>query len=508
MSIDFTRSEGGAVDRPLDIKVGETKVSMADWGVTGQSTLDDHAKAQRALNEAPLGCTMHIPAGYILTTGLHMRREMNLASDPNATILGIGSDPSKHIFNIQLEEAADSAESRAMLIDGVQIYIQANPPYDAASCLNIEAQDGNDRPVPGVMMRGGRVVGRPGQTGPALRFAGLNSQSHIIDGVHILEQVKFDQCADAIKLINCTISGHKVGVYIDLIKGAFRTAIIDNIITSRDGAVWIKAASQLTLARNHMEVADKFGPNESAHGAYITIFADRYPIRDIQLLDNGFGSSDTKVATHIYLGTSSGTFDPYGTSATAPFTVEDVLIDRNSFGQQTSGYDIRIADPRVKGTAIGHHNCLRGLRGGATWTHYPIINPNNLDPADLLSVEDNGLGTCNVKKTSAALNLENGWTSSADFRFWKGHDGILRFDGRLQAGTVTANTLIGTLPEGFRPKLAVGLVASTDGPSGYAGLRIESNGQIFVTSADAAASIYVAAISFPVIGGLAYDPSY
>jgi len=86
---------------------------------------------------------------------------------------------------------------------------------------------------------------------------------------------------------------------------------------------------------------------------------------------------------------------------------------------------------------------------------YTVIRPDNFVTTQILNprtrtafraeVLDNGVGTAGVLKTLATAN---GWTGGT---FFKDAGGIVHFWETLSGGTLTAGTLIGTLPVGFRP---------------------------------------------------------
>ncbi|MBZ6379090.1 hypothetical protein B5C34_09515 [Pacificimonas flava] len=225
----------------------------------------------------------------------------------------------------------------------------------------------------------------------------------------------------------------------------------------------------------------------------------------IRVVDNNLGGG-TLLDHGIYLkGTAA--------AIAGHEDIEDVFIEGNTFGRTADGggnYDIYIADEKVRYTMIGR-NRVRGIgphRGDQSWSdsEAAIISANTLDPSELLRVFDGGLGTYGIWKAASALSLQNGW-GAGQCRFRKTIDDVLQWDGNFGGTTPTlaANTVIGTLPEGFRPRVAQWVrarVASED-----CMLKISTTGDITIVTPPSGSAMRIVE-QHPVKGRIAYDPGH
>jgi hypothetical protein len=443
-TLDFLRDGANAQYRPVAEKLSET-VSVTDWGV-------DHAAIQAALDEAPLGSTIVFPPGVYQTTGLLMTRRLSWRFDPGAALYGVGlkANPLKPILDIRID--SEGAPGSSMYFDGVIIGLAVDgggEEFDAEATVNIESQEGVDEPLIGLMWRGGFIDARDNQTGPALRIAGYTTQMHTFIGADIQNQVHLDGCADACRFVYNNVFGIKTGFLVDLEAGAFRTLIAHNVITARDGALTLVNGSRVDFLYNQVEqgVVEGRPSNVNANDeqASVILAAAEDPLREINIIGNNFGGGEN-VELSLSMKTDSGA------------TIEDVNIERNTWGETNSGVDIEIKDAGVKYTRIAADQSLRGERGGGGFTTYPAYASNTLDVNTLLNVVDNGLGTSLVRKDATELGggsgtlLMNSWTCAADLRFWKDAEGFVNFLSYAVApAAAQTDVQIGTLPVGFRP---------------------------------------------------------
>jgi hypothetical protein len=439
--VGFVQSGANAAPRPVQGKLRDA-VNIKDWGATGASTIADHAKMQKAFDEAPLGSTLYFPTGTYFTTGLNLNRQLNFFCEPGTLILGVGTDPAVDVINIRIPVSA-TVEGSANAMNFHNLRVETAVSFDARATLNIEAQAGVDAALLNFSFFGGRIAGRDNQAGPALRVAGLFSQMHRFYSMDIVNQVLFTGCADANALIGCNIGGAKTGVVVDVAPGAFNTLIRDNVITSRDGAVWVKGGSKVKIYDNQIE---QVGVNAHPQSAHIILDASSYSLMGLEVRGNNFGGSTTDVDRSIAMLTSGGR------------TIESAQIGFNTWGVCASE-DISIVDSGVRYTEIDSSQQFRGERDGVTFTVYPAVTPNTVDAADLLIVDDNGTGTAFVRKGAVALGgasptaLINSWTCSAN-TFFRLIDGVVEFAGWADGPAAAQNSVtIGTLPVGFRPTI-------------------------------------------------------
>lgn len=86
------------------------------------------------------------------------------------------------------------------------------------------------------------------------------------------------------------------------------------------------------------------------------------------------------------------------------------------------------------------------------------------------------------------LTLGNGWTNYSttypDAQFTKTSDNIVTLQGLIRNGSTAVDTLIGTLPAGYRPNVRMIFTSNTN--DGYGRLDVLPDGRIFVRYADAA----------------------
>jgi len=418
----------------------ETRVSVREWGASGTSTASDHAKLQKAIDEAPLGSTLHFPGGVFFTTGLNVNRQLSISCDPGTLILGVGSDPNVDVINIKMPASA-TVEGSANAMNFHNLRAETAVGFNARATLNIESQSGVDAPLLNFSFFGGRIAARDAQAGPAVRIAGLTSKMHKFYSMDIVNQVLMDGCADANALIGCNIYSAKTGVVVDAVPGAFHTLIRDNVITSRDGAVWVKGGSKTKIFDNQIE---QTGVNGHSQNAHIILEALSYSLMGLEVRGNNFGGSATDVARAIAMLTSGGR------------TIESAQIGFNTWGV-TSTEDIKILDSGVRYTEIDPLQQFRGPRAGVTFTTYPAVTSNTVDALALLNVNDGGFGTGFVRKGAVALGgasataLLNSWTCSAS-TFFRRVGGSVEFAGWADGPAAAQNSVtIGTLPVGFRP---------------------------------------------------------
>ena len=103
---------------------------------------------------------------------------------------------------------------------------------------------------------------------------------------------------------------------------------------------------------------------------------------------------------------------------------------------------------------------------------------------------------------SCARLIARGWQALAGFAFWKSAGDILHFRSALRAGA-GAGELVGTLPEGFRPRSAQRIIVPTDGAA-IATLGIDPAGRITVISAPEGATLFLDQVAVPVNGAASY----
>lgn len=96
--------------------------------------------------------------------------------------------------------------------------------------------------------------------------------------------------------------------------------------------------------------------------------------------------------------------------------------------------------------------------------------------------------------------LSNGWTiaASRSCTYQRSNEGVVTINAMLVPGTVTAGTLIMTLPADYRPKNVISYVAC-GANNGYAAINILTNGQVQIQIFPASASVLTVNVTFPSI---------
>jgi hypothetical protein len=470
---------------------GGPEVSVHQWDAAGTNDVNDGPRINRALEEAPLGCTLVFPPGvYRTAITLLQRRQLNIRFEPGAAILGVLPSDQMNLWDVRVEQAVlGNGDVRRMRFDNVTLEVALG-----TACNNVFNVE-NARPQIGnlgMLVMNCRMAGLDDQRGAAVRIAGINTQLHSFLHNEIVNQIHLDGAADACRFVYNLISGHKTAFLIDLSAGAFRTLIAHNVLVARDGAMLVRNGSQVDFLHNQVEQTASYGANRSRLRSAVMINPQAYRSRQINLIGNNFGAGEL-VATSLHIeGGSAG--------------CEDIFIDGNMFGVTASRTDIKIADGRVRGTRIGPNNLVRGPRDRAQFTIYPEVAENRLDPADLLVVDDNGGGTYGARKSAAALGLRNGW-ASGDLRFWKTLDDELVFAGVLRGGSAAPNTPVGTLPEGFRPaRDTVLLVPTEEGTA--ASLAVGADGVVSVLRAPTPCILHLTGVRLAVQGRSSYAPGH
>lgn len=504
------RSEASTVLRTVSDRLHDV-VNVLDWIPTNlHAGIRDRSNStalqtyiQAALDEAPLGCDLVFPQGdYRTTAAVNMTRQMNIIGY-YARFQGLfATDVTSNLFNVAIETAVlGSTEARETRIQGVRMYFATGGKH-TLDIQNASPLTANHEMV----IESSAFSALSTSTGAAIHIhGGTDTQLHKIVNCRVENTIHLDDCADRCIVDKCNIYGNNVGVLVDVTKGAFHTLITDNVITSRDGAVFVKRGSQVFIERNQIE---QVGTNAGIGLAHIAIKPSEtnYASQRCVIRDNNFGGGAATVDTSIYLETDAA-------------GVEDTLIDGNTFGRGISVYDVKIVDSGVRGTRLGPNNQWRGNRsidGGAV-----VIDgsgnagANTANPRDVSFVEDAGSQTYGVWKTISSMSAHSGVTASSNFRIRKNLDDTLSIEGYVTAdGTATGGgTVLFTLPTGMWPKtsnqrLVIPTQATSGGGNGISYVVASaSTGAMTVSQLSAAGDLYFSyASGMSVKGRIKYQP--
>ena len=256
--------------------------------------------------------------------------------------------------------------------------------------------------------------------------------------------VKFEGSGDSLSVLHNIITGSGIGVNASLVFGASLLEVQANNITNDGGAIRIDAGSRPRIIGNNIE---NLAPGAAAQNdsAVVNITGANGVIYGGVIKENlisGFGTSGA--TTLLRMRNCRGTL------------VEDNVMLSGAAGL-TVGVDI--------GT-----DC-QSVRIGA----------NSFNAGITTRVLDNGVGTMGVLKTAT---LQNSWVAfavgTAPLKFIKSGDGLVHLYGCIKSGTTTNDTIIATLPVGFRPSevIRAPVMVVNAGTPQIAEVSVESDGNV------------------------------
>jgi hypothetical protein len=288
----YDQGATGAVPRVLTSRL-QDYVSVKDFGAVGNGTTDDTAAIQAAITYGQTsGKTVYLPAAdYLITTSI-------VISAP-VTFVGDGWESSL------LVSASFSASSDAISI---------NP---TAYTENVIIRDMSIRPVSGTPARYGIGVditnyGVAYCDFTGLRIAALGNYcfatipnatplidgffTSVIDRCVFIGGIKLDKAGDSIRITNNTITGPRIGVYVDLLHGSFdggpHGLLIDgNNITSNGGALYVLNCTMGVFSNNNVELPTPSGVTNNAMIDLEGINSFSLSVNGMALINNFIGSA-------------------------------------------------------------------------------------------------------------------------------------------------------------------------------------------------------------------------
>lgn len=178
-------------------------------------------------------------------------------------------------------------------------------------------------------------------------------------------------------------------------------------------------------------------------------------------------------------------FTNYGGVYEPPTYTQDSLTGRVTIqgllagGTRTNGTVIFTLPTAMRPAKYQHH-----ASRSATFHHLGI------EPTSGVMAKGDGSGAYSVNATFLPASV-TGWTNLTMINSWvvydagvqfstpqyiKTSDGVVQLKGLIRAGSTTYDSVIGTLPAGFRPKGRI--LATTPNAGGYARIDVLSNGEI------------------------------
>lgn len=454
---------GSAQAKPVSSQGPFRDVREYGAAVDGQSS--DTAALQRAFDEAPIGSTVHIPAG-VLRVGrdvhpdksycviqrrlVHLWCEGTIRADLNA------NDKEIDLLRVSVAHAGGYGDvrnhtlrMRSTLNGGGRSSVRVEP---ALPVIRMKIIDGSLH----------------GLSGPAV-FCGGDMNGTIVAGNQIDGGLEFGEVSGTFHADNTivrenTIFGTRTGVVLDMIQGSFTHLIQGNVIVCRDGAIHVRNGAQVKIRDNQFEQFQRYGRNTHWSQSTLVLEGSRFATESCDITGNNFGGGDN-VLTNIYIANANKT-----------------LVDANDFHWSVNNDILMTA--RSRNTQIGRGNRYRGAkRSGIGFFG--------------LKYSDTGVGNTGMLRPLIDLLNESGWSSPEGYIVVI--DGVAHLDGSITGGQVAPGSVIGTLPPGYRPRIATRMVVHT--PRGPGAIEILANGSVRVVQVSIA-DIALGNLSFAVSGDL------
>lgn len=232
-------------------------------------------------------------------------------------------------------------------------------------------------------------------------------------GIALGTGIEAQRIADGNRIYNNNITGKHVGIYLDILLGSYKTQIINNVITNRDGAVRIRNGQQVDIVRNQIEQFPGYGPNTSPYGAHIWVEGVDYFSKDINIEGNNFGGGGN--AQNLVVLDNC----------------QDSIIQKNRFNPGTASEVYLLA--ASKGNKIYFDN---------------KSDVPDRDDMFNLSVQDLGIGNFGTLQQSVAFGT---FTSFLFYKDPASGEVIFRSNFSGPGGSSPSSTKMGELPNGFRP---------------------------------------------------------
>lgn len=439
------RLQNGVKKLRVRSKNGKYNVKM--FGAKGDGIQYDNVAIQHALDNA-IG-TLEFPDGIYRVTGtgeacLYLNKKLNIDGiDARTTSirgddLGVNTD----VIKISITSNSNNSDVRNWNLKNIRVFINGGGRH----AIFI----GNDEdyyPILQSKIENNNLSGNPSNNGYSL-YIDRNLAHSTICGNTIQSEI-YAKCRDANTIRENTFFGRRIAVTFDVIFGVHNNTVKNNTIVTRDGAVHIINGDVVRVQNNQIELALVYGEeNQSPTSSMVWVEGrDRVSYNTI-IEDNNFGGG-TNLDHLNYIDNAQNT-----------------VITKNHF--------VATNVAEVYFTVNSKHNKVKRDNRTRGTTSNP--RPRTLFKEEVV---DNGVGNTGVLKDSTTLAHQNGW-SGGDY--FKDESGIVHFITQLSGGTLTAGTVIGTLPEGFRPASNIYIPCGTSGGVGL--LKITSGaGEISVAQA-------------------------
>lgn len=463
----------------MSIIVGEEYRNVSlQYGLPKDNTGDISVKLNELLGNGttdgpdalPVGSTLVLePGRYRCLNPIIQKRRVNIKMASNAQILGVfSSDPTKDIWRVLVDAGlcGYAGDNRQMIMEGGLMSVASG--LSGRHALHIGA--GTVGASFGIHVRN-MLLGGQGVTngGRAVYMTGyVDGVSNgptfcIIEACDLNQGVHLDHVADGNRILNNVIHG-ELGVVLDIVGGAYCTTVDGNAIVSRDGLRVIDA-SQIIINANQFEIPAAYSIAQVQNlvdgiACHLSLIGSARRIAGATITNNNFGGGAGRMGIPIIVDNA-----------------EQSWIDHNKYNPGDNNVDIRFTADAFW-NHVGRNNRVRGVRTGGV---YPAR------PDRKLRVQDLGTGNGNSGFWRDVPALQNGWTwvTNENAQFIKDEQGRVNFAGELTPGTLTDNTLLWTMPAGYRPySITRVVVAAKDsgGAAQTAVLQFSSDGTVRMLS--------------------------
>lgn len=282
----------GGVATNVELKLAQS-VSVKDFGAVGDGSANDTTAIQAAITYAQTNFTsVYIPAGlYRVTSTLTISAPVTIFGDGwgscfyvDAAFSGtadvITLNPSAYLENVRLCDFSIRAISGTPARHGISVNITT---YGVAYCEF-----------------SGIRIGALG----SYCFATLPAATPLVDGffTSVIDRCVFvggiylDKAGDSLRITNNTITGPRIGIYVDLQHGPFdggpHGLLIDgNNITSNGGALYVLNCTMGVFSNNNVEMPTPSGVTNSAMIDLDGINSFSLSVNGMALINNFLGSA-------------------------------------------------------------------------------------------------------------------------------------------------------------------------------------------------------------------------
>lgn len=474
--VKFTQAGTGAVERLASEKLKEL-VSVKDFGAVGDGVTDDRAAIQLAINAA-YGKTLYIPAGQYLLASvgvadaiLQIANRIRIVADFGAALI-YGSAIAATVDVIRVDPLTIADEG--IEIDGLWIHEQSGSPARDVIRIRLDATHGLKKLcINRCLFRSktGRAINctNAGELNANGLFFAQLTQSEFSGGVTL------EGLGDSNEIADCAITGPGVGINVTMLSPSAPSAtsaklgIRRNNITALGGAIIINRGRNVTIEDNNIEQI------AALPGGYcIQLALTDYDIPGISAIRNNKIEPNDPISEcgGISLYRCKGTQiygNQIGSSAkSGSYTIATAISDCAAV--RVFANDLQLSVDCVGVLVDSLSKNVSYQRGKVT----PF--------STYTEISDSGIGTKGVAKTPT---FENSWANNAigvaGVKFEKDDIGNVALSGAAASGTLTADTVIFTLPQGFRPtarEVFSTYCYTSGGVTGRALVRVDADGSV------------------------------